>query len=104
MPFVFAIVSGKCYFHMQDCVFCVKFRQFFPKNVIGNVFGNESFKWRSFTESAIFDTLFTFLNHQGKDTKIPSAHISRIQRRNLKNILLVLLTFYRTNLSCMVSL
>ena len=25
---------------------------------------------------AIFDLLFTFYSHQGKDTKIPSAHIS----------------------------
>ena len=25
---------------------------------------------------AIFDLLFTSFNHQGKDTKIPSAHIS----------------------------
>ena len=31
---------------------------------------------RSFEKRAIFDLLFTFFSHQGKVTKIPSAHIS----------------------------
>ena len=47
-----------------------------PKNVIALFFGNQISKWRSFEKRAIFDLLFTFLSHQGKVTKIPSAHIS----------------------------
>ena len=39
-------------------------------------FGNQISKWHSFEKRAIFDLLFTFFNYQGKDTKIPSAHIS----------------------------
>ena len=46
------------------------------KNVIVLSFGNQTSKWRSFEKRAIFDLLFTFLSHQGKVTKIPSAHIS----------------------------
>ena len=46
------------------------------KNVIVLSFGNQISKWRSFEKSAIFDLLFTFFSHQGKVTKIPSAHIS----------------------------
>ena len=46
------------------------------KNVIVFFFGNQNSKWRSFAKRAIFDLLFTFLSHQGKVTKIPSAHIS----------------------------
>ena len=45
------------------------------QNVIVLFFGNQISKWRSF-ERAIFDLLFTFSSHQGKVTKIPSAHIS----------------------------
>ena len=45
------------------------------KNVI-LFFGNQISKWRSFEKGAIFDLLFTFFSHQGKVTKIPSAHIS----------------------------
>ena len=41
------------------------------KNVIVFFFGNQISKWRSFKESAIF----TFFSHQGKVTKLPSAHI-----------------------------
>ena len=40
------------------------------------VFGNQISKWCSFEKGAIFDLLFTFSSHQGKVTKIPSAHIS----------------------------
>ena len=46
------------------------------KNVIVLFFGNQISKWRSFEKRAIFDLLFTYSNHQGKVTKIPSAHIS----------------------------
>ena len=46
------------------------------KNVIVKFFGNQISKWRSFEKRAIFDLLFTFSSHQGKVTKIPSAHIS----------------------------
>ena len=46
------------------------------KNAIVFFFGNQISKWRSFEKRAIFDLLFTFFSHQGKVTKIPSAHIS----------------------------
>ena len=44
--------------------------------VIVLFFGNQISKWRSFEKRTIFDLLFTFFSHQGKVTKIPSAHIS----------------------------
>ena len=46
------------------------------KNVIVLFFWNQISKWRSFKKGAIFYLLFTFSTHQGKVTKIPSAHIS----------------------------
>ena len=46
------------------------------KNVIVLFFGNQISKWRSFEKIANFDLLFTFFSHQGKVTKISSAHIS----------------------------
>ena len=46
------------------------------KNVIVLFFGNQISKWCSYEKRAIFDLLFTFFSHQGKVTKIPSAHIS----------------------------
>ena len=46
------------------------------KNVIVLFFENQISKWRSFEKRAIFDLLWTFSSHQGKVTKIPSAHIS----------------------------
>ena len=46
------------------------------KNVFVLFFGNQISKWRSFEKRAIFDLLFTFSSHQGKVTKIPSAHIA----------------------------
>ena len=46
------------------------------KNIIFLFFGNQISKWGSFEKRAIFDLLFTFFSHQGKVTKIPSAHIS----------------------------
>ena len=45
-------------------------------NLIVLFFGNQISKWCSFEKRAIFDLLFTFSSHQGKVTKIPSAHIS----------------------------
>ena len=41
-------------------------------NVIAFFFGNQISKWCSFEKMAIFDLLFPFFSHQGKDTKIPS--------------------------------
>ena len=61
------------------------------KNVIVLSFGNQISKWRSFEKRAIFDLLFTFFSHQGKVTKIPSAHISLTYIHT--RILLTLLTF-----------
>ena len=46
------------------------------KDVIVLFFGNQISKWRSFEEKGYFDLLFTFSSHQGKVTKIPSAHIT----------------------------
>ena len=47
------------------------------KNVIFFFFGNQISKWRSFEKKKrAIDLLFTFFSHQGKVTKIPSAHIS----------------------------
>ena len=46
------------------------------ENVIVFFFRNQISKWRSFEKRAIFDLLFTFVSHQGKVTKLPSAHIS----------------------------
>ena len=48
------------------------------KNVIVLFFGNQISKCRSSEERAIFDLLFTFFSHQGKVTKIPSAHLTHI--------------------------
>ena len=46
------------------------------KNVIVLFFGSQISKWRLFEKRAIFDLFFTFFSHQGKVTKIPSAHNS----------------------------
>ena len=46
------------------------------KNVIDLFFGNQISKWRSFETRGFFGLLSTFSSHQGKVTKIPSAHIS----------------------------
>ena len=56
--------------------FLCSFDNFLLKNVVVFFFGNQISKWRSFEKRAIFDLLFTFFSHQGKDTQIPSAHIS----------------------------
>ena len=62
------------------------------KNVIVLFFKNQISKWRSFEKRTIFDLLFTFSSHQGKVTKIPSAHISNTYIHT--RILLTLLTFF----------
>ena len=61
------------------------------KNVIVFFFGNKITKWRSFEKRAIFGLLFTFFSHQGKVTKIPSAHTLLTYIHT--HILLTLLTF-----------
>ena len=61
---------------MQNWVFLRSLDNLLQKNVIVFFFGNQISKWRSFEKRAIFDLLFTFFSHQGKVTKIPSAHIS----------------------------
>ena len=64
------------------------------KNVIVLFFGNQISKWCSYEKKkAIFDLLFTFSSHQGKVTKIPSAHIS-LTYIGPTRILLTLLTFF----------
>ena len=46
------------------------------KNEINFFFGYQISKWRSFENKGYYDLLFAFFSHQGKVTKIPSAHIS----------------------------
>ena len=46
------------------------------KNVIVLFFGNQISKWRSFEKKGYFWPTFHIFSHQGKVTKIPSAHIS----------------------------
>ena len=60
-----------------ECFVC-SLDSLLQENVIVLFFGNQISKWRSFKKKkkAIFDLLFTFLSHQGKVTKILSAHIS----------------------------
>ena len=78
------------------------------KNVIVLFFGNQISKRRSFEKMVIFDLLFTFFSHQGKVTKIPSAHISLtyIHVFCSPNWLFLSYQFWKknTNLSGMVSL
>ena len=56
--------------------FLCSFDNLLQKNVIVFFFGKQISKWRSFEKRTIFHLLFTFFSHQGKVTKIPSAHIS----------------------------
>ena len=66
---------------MQNCVFFVYFRYFRLQNVE-----------KKLKKRAIFNLLFTFFSYiKGKDTKIPSAHISLTYIHT--RILLPLLTF-----------
>ena len=46
------------------------------KNVIVLFFWKSNFKMALILKKGFFDLLFTFFSHQGKVTKIPSAHIS----------------------------
>ena len=48
------------------------------KSVIVFFFGNQITKWRSFEKKRLFLKYFSQFSHQGKVTKIPSAHISLI--------------------------
>ena len=68
----------KCSCHMQNWAFFCSLDNLLQKNVILFFFGNQISKWCLFffLKKAIFDLLFTFFSHQGKVTKIPSAHIS----------------------------
>ena len=75
--FLFPLVLGKIWLpHAKLGVFLFSLDNLPQKNVIVLFFGNQISKWRSFEKMAIFDILFTFSSHQGKVTKIPSAHIS----------------------------
>ena len=77
------------------------------KNIIVFFFGNQNSKWSSFEKRAILDLLFTIFSHQGKVTKIPSAHISltNIHVFSSPYWLFCLTNFEKnTNLSGMVSL
>ena len=53
--------------------FLCSLNNFLLKNVIIFFFGNQISKWPSFEKRAIFGLLFTLI---GKDTEIPSEHIS----------------------------
>ena len=73
-----------------------------------NVVWKSNFKMALIWKKGYFDLLFKFFSHQGKVTKIPTAHISLTY---IQCILLTLLTFLalpiwkkNTNLSGMVSL
>ena len=79
--FLFPLVSGKLpgEIVVATCKigsFLCSLDNLLQKNVIVLFFGNQISKWRSFEKRAIFDLFFTFSSHQGKVTKIPSAHIS----------------------------
>ena len=74
------------------------------KNVIVFFFGNQISKWRSFEKRAIFDLLCTFFSHQGKVTKIPSAHISSHTYTYFAHPIALPILEKNTNLSGMVSL
>ena len=57
-------------------VFLCSLDNLLQKNVIVFFSENQISKWRSFEKRAMFDLLFKFVSHQGKITKISSAHIS----------------------------
>ena len=88
----FPLFWGKCSCHMQNWVFLCSLDNLLEKNVFVRFFGNLISKWRSFEKRAIFEILFTFSSHQGKVTKIPSAHISSTYIHT--HILLILLTSF----------
>ena len=77
------------------------------KNVIVLFFVNQNSKWRSFEKKGYFWPTFHIFSHQGKVTKIPSAHISNtyIHVFFLPNWLCLPYQFCKnTNLSGTVSL
>ena len=79
---------------------------FLLKNVIVFLFGNQISKWCRFGKRPIFDLLFTFFSHQGKDTQIPPAYILYIYIFCSPYWLFLSPQFSKeiANLSCMVSL
>ena len=77
------------------------------KNVIVFFFGNQISKWRSFEKKKLFLTYFShFLQccHQGKVTKIPSAHFSNTYLLTLLTCFALPIFKKNTNLSGTVSL
>ena len=75
MGTLFVLVSP-CFVTCKIGSFLCNLDNLLQKNVIVFFFGNQISKWHSFEKRVIFDLLFTFFSHQGKVTKILSAHIS----------------------------
>ena len=80
MDTLFVLVSP-CF--RENVVVTCKIRSFLcslddllQKNVMVSFFGNQISKWRSFEKKGYFWPTFHIFSHQGKVTKIPSAHIS----------------------------
>ena len=76
---------GKCNCHMQNaklCLFCAVLVNFLPKNVIVSFsFFFFEIKFQNgahLKNKVIFDLLFTFFRHQGKDTNISPTCISHL--------------------------
>ena len=63
--------------HAKLCLFLCSLDNFLLKNGIVFFLRNQISRWRSFGKRAIFDILFTFFSHQGKDIKI-LQHISHL--------------------------
>ena len=74
--FLFPLVLGKLLLPHSKLGLLCSLDNLLQKNVIVFFFENQISKWRSFEERAIFGLLFTFFSYQGKNTKIPLAHIS----------------------------
>ena len=75
------VLASPCF--RENAVATCKIGSFFcsldkllQKNVIVFFFWKSNFEMVLIWKRAIFDLLFTFSSHQGKVTKIPSAHIS----------------------------
>ena len=60
----------------ENCVFLCSLDNFLLKNVIVFFWEIKFQNGAHLKKKAIFDLLFKFFSHQGKDTKNPSAHIS----------------------------
>ena len=85
-----ALVSGKNVIVTCKVVsFTYSLDNFLLKNVIVFIFEIHILEWRPFEKKrATSDLYFTFSSHQGKDRKIPSAHILH------KNTKLTLMTLF----------